>query len=312
MVNFSRFIVAGLLSIAGSMAIGCAAFKSDWDDDTAAEKKPLSLVEPKTDSGSVGLDVSFISVLVDKPSPTTKAIEGPDGTPPDNVTHGRPDIEQVWRWVDETAVEPNVRAELRRNGLRVGRVHTQSEFNRALTLIRRVPQDAAGKLLASAAVGSDINQASRRETCRVGKRYELPVRNPAVGQVATLVSLGGKTIGRTLDAPQPLFAITIQPSDPSMVLLKLQPEVQFGATKQTWVSNDSASALRIDSRRESWVMKDLAFEVEAAGGATLVAGAMMPPHGLGEQMFTGMTADGDTDHVLMLIRVADLPRVLAK
>ena len=90
----------------------------------------------------------------------------------------------------------------------------------------------------------------------------------------------------------------------------MQPEIQFGEMRQTWVSSDSA--LRIDSRRESWALEDLAFEMTVDAGATIVAGAVMPPFGLGEQMFTGKTADGDTDHVVVVLRIADLPDVMSK
>jgi hypothetical protein len=310
MNRLPRHTTAIIAGFAVSMGVGCAAFKSDWKDDVTTSNRPVQLVSPKIDSGSVGLDVSFVSILAEKSPPTqSKRLAGQPGATA-GETEARSGVEEVWRWIDETIIEPKVRAELRLNGLRVGRVHTHSEFGRALAEIRRLPQDQAAKLLASAAVGSDVTQASRRIPCRIGKRYELPVRQPAVGQVATLVSLGGQTIGKTLDAPQPMFAVTMQPSDTTSVRMKLQPEIQYGAMKQTWVSNDSA--LRIDNRRDSWSMPDLGFEVQAVAGAVLVIGAVMPPHGLGQQMFTGKTADGDTDHVLMLIHVADLPSMMAK
>jgi len=310
MCIWPRPTAVSIAGLAVSMVIGCAAFKSDWTDDTATTKNPVNLIAPKIDAGSVGLDVSFVSVVVDKQPLADRDLPTDAKTPSVNPTVVRSDVDEVWRWIDETAIEPKVRAGLRLNGLRVGRVHTQSEFNRALAAIRRVPQDEAARLLASAAVGSDVFHASRRIPCRIGKRYELPVRQPSAGPVATLVSLGGRTIGKTLDAPQPMFAITMQPSDATSVRIKLQPEIQYGVMKQTWVSNDSA--LRIDNRRESWMMQELAFEVQAAAGGMLVVGAVLPPFGLGEQMFTGTTADGSVDHVLMLIRVADLPNMMAK
>jgi hypothetical protein len=35
----------------------------------------------------------------------------------------------------------------------------------------------------------------------------------------------------------------------------------------------------------------------------------MPPIGLGRMMFTGVTAEGDEDRVVMVIRVTELPEL---
>lgn len=294
----SRYLIAFLVV---ATAAGCAVLKSDWTDP--GRESPLSplFTASKPSAGSAILDVAFVSIQTDKPA--ADALDSAE-----SQTQRSP-LDEMWRWIDETAVGPEVRNALRLNGLRVGRVHTQSEFNRALEAVRRTPADAASRLLASAAVGSDVAQASRRIPFRLGKRHELPVNNPANGEVATLVSLGGQTIGRTLSAPQPLFAVTVQPHDASGVRVRMQPEIQYGAMRQTWVGKDSG--LRIDNRRDCWTMEELAFELTTAVGDTIVAGAVLPPHGLGEQMFTGKTADGEVDHLLVLIRVVELPDMMA-
>jgi len=309
-----RLLMAVMGTAAAMLAVGCAAIRTDWTDDVVSEKSGATYATPPVESGSAGLDIAFVSVIPDKTlNPATLATSRPSESAEDPAgktnTAKADSIEAMWRWVDETAVDPDVRNQLRLNGIRVGRVHTQSEFYRSIGAIRRVPSDPSAKFLASASIGSDVLQTSRREMCRLGKRYELPVRPPGAGQVATLVSIGGRTIGKTLEMPQPMFAMWLQSTDNRGVRIKLQPEIQYGAMKQTWVTSDSA--LRIDNRRDQWSMPELAFQMDAGPEAILVAGAMTPPHGLGQQMFTGMTADGDVDHVLMLIRVAQLPDILA-
>ncbi len=295
-MRFYRHLIVALFT---TSAVGCAVLKSDWSNASLSAKPPIRLASPKIDADSVSLDVAFVSISVgDESSPEAGELTGQ-----------RSGVEELWHWVDETAINPDVRAALRTNGLRIGRVHTKSEFTRALNAIRRTPQDQAAKLLAAAGVGSDASQPSRQIPCRLGKRIELPVRQPAAGEIATLVSLDGQTIGRTLDAAQPLFAITAQSKDASSVRLRMQPEIQYGAMKQTWVSNDSA--MHIANRRDSWVLEPLGFEIAAEAGGTIVLGAMLPHHGLGEQMFTGNTADGEVDHVVLVIRVAELPKLLA-
>ena len=300
-MSLTRLLIAVLCA---STITGCAMLKSDWNDDASADRPPIRLASPKLDSDSVSLDVAFISILADE-EPAKPADSQQSASP----KLERNAIDELWHWVDETAIAPEVRAALRLNGLRVGRVHTKSEFTRALNAVRRTPQDNAGRLLESAGVESNASQASRLIPCYLGKRTELPVNRPAPGEVATLVSLDGHTIGRTLASPQPLFAITIQSKDASSVRIRMQPEIQYGEMRQTWVSSDSA--MRIDNRRDSWVMDQLAFELGAEQGGTIVAGASLPAYGLGEQMFTGQTADGYVDHVLVVIRVAELPNLMS-
>jgi len=294
--------------------LGCTSLDSSWGDNSQTTLKPTGLPAPKLDAGSTILEVAFVSIVIEKPTldPVSTGNEtgellANDETDRKTVRDG---VEEVWRWIDETAISPEARTTLNLNGLRAGRVHTQSEFERALNAIRRSSRDDAARLLDAAAVGSDISHASERIPCRMGRRIELPVRQPGSGDISTLVSIGGVTIGRTLNTPQPLFAITLQPNDSSGIRLRMQPEIQFGAMRQTWVGSDSA--LRIDSRRESWVMDELAFELAVAAGGTVVVGASHPSLGLGEQMFTGTTADGEVDHVLAVVRVAQLPDIMAQ
>jgi len=291
--------------------LGCTSLDSHWGDDKQATLKPPGLPAAKLAAGSTILDVAFVSIAVDKPKLNSVSLVGETGEVigPEDAKTVRSGIDEVWRWIDETAIAPEARTALNLNGLRAGRVHTQSEFARALNAIRRTNQGDAARLLEAASVSSDVSHASQRIPCRMGRRIELPVRQPGSGDVSTLVTLGGVTMGRTLNTPQPLFAITLQPNDSSGIRLRMQPEIQFGAMRQTWVGSDSA--LRIDSRRESWVMDELAFELAVATGGTVVVGKTFPSFGLGEQMFTGKTADGEVDHVLAVVRVAQIPDIMS-
>ncbi len=269
---------------------GCAS----WHNETPMLRSAGGLPMAKPGGGAAVLEVTFVPLAPERP------ITGND------PTESAQTAEDLWHWVDETAIAPEVRAELRRNGLRLGRVHSESEFLRQLGLQRRAENEAE-RLLSSADVASEVTRRSRRIPCDMGKRYELPVRQPSPGTHATLVSLGGQTVGRSLENPQHLFALSILPSDIGSVRIRLQPEIQHGLMKQTWVSSDSA--LRIDNRRDSWQLRELALELPLAEGAMLVAGATTPPAGLGSDMFLGTTATGDVDRVVMVLRVASLPKV---
>ncbi len=294
-----RFLAAPSIATCTALAVfagGCAMLKSDWKTDSSPLKPAAGLQAPRTDPESVVFGLAFVSIV----APLDEK------TPADGVSNSDDPFADVWRWIDETAIPADVRDQWRRNGLRVGRVHTKSEFLRALDLVRRTPRDKADKLLDTADVGSDLNHLAKQVPCRFNRRVELPVRKPAAGEVATLVSLDGHPMGRTLANAQPLFSLVANPLNASGIRLKLKPEIQHGTAKQTWVGSDSA--LRIGSKRESWELDELAFELSLATGDLLVAGATRPTHGLGQQMFTGTTTDGDTDQVMMVLHVAELPK----
>ncbi len=262
LVERSHSAVARVLAwliVAMLFSSGCSLIRSDWEDQPTPSNSSLSLTPAKSDRDTVTLDVEFISLQL-------------DATEPDPS-------EPLWHWVDEMIVKPEPRATLRQNGLRIGRVHTLSEFNRTLAQLRRTPQSKHDELLASAAVGSDVLMESKRYPFHVGRRQELPVRPTLTGVVPVLVSAHGQTIGKSLDSPQPLFALTPENVDGASVRLKLLPEIQYGAMRPTWVGSDSA--LRLESRRERWVLDDLALEVDLAEQGTLVVGAVFPERGLG-------------------------------
>ncbi len=284
--------------------------KSDWRETPVPSEPPAGLPALKADPGAVTFEVDFVSVLTDaRPKDSETDLISDTGSQLSPAVQPNA-IEEIWHCVDETVIAPEIRRELGSNGLRVGRVHTRSEFQRSLDLARRTPVDEAARFLDSAQVGSDLLHSSRKIPCRAGKKYELPVRNPVVGDVTTLVSLQGNAIGRTLANPQYQFSVFVQNPGASGVQVRLKPEILHGESRQTWVGSDSA--LRIDNRRESWEFDDLAIDLSLAYDDILVVGAKLPPVGLGAQMFTGKTADGAVDHVLMVIQLTDLPRLMAK
>jgi hypothetical protein len=115
-------------------------------------------------------------------------------------------------------------------------------------------------------------------------------------------------IGRTLQDPQFLFAITPDISQLSGQLhLRLRPEIQHGGTRQRFVTADSA--IRIDTRRDAWSLNELDLNISVNQGETIVLAAEMPLRGLGEQMFTGHNANQEHQQVVVLIKIAKIPKI---
>lgn len=327
---FRCFVAVVLMGAVG----GCAT----WHSDADLSRVTRGLPPPKKPPGGAVLDIAFVSIRPsavssapgptrmpkpDRPADRSVPHDGDastdtlaaDSSPDEGDSSGPlsvsrdpiPEPIDLWRLLDETVVVPEVRASLRRNGIRFGKVQNVGDFNQQLQSIRQTPSPTS-EVLEIADVQSDLSHQARRITCRIGKRYELPVRQPATQDQVVLVARGDSTIGQTLAHAQPLFALRASSADSRSVTLSLRPEIQHGMMRQTWVGSDAA--LRIENRRDAWVLEDLTTEITLEKGGILVAGGIDPAFGLGKHMFTGTTAEGDTDQVLMVIRVVELPELI--
>lgn len=267
-----------LISAILTAASGCTT----WHNDSPPQSPAFSLPTPKREPGAAVLDIAFVSIDT------------------------RAEIERLWESVDQTVIPLDVRQGWELNGLRIGRVQKSIDFDQRLAAIRRKAEESHGAMEATDVL-SDLSHENRRITCRIGKRYELPVRQPATEDQSVLLRIGADTVGRTLSRSQPLFAIRAMAADIHSIQLALSPAIQHGELKQTWVGSDAA--LRLDNRRESWNLDELLAETRLDQGSILVVGSIMPPIGLGRMMFTGVTAEGDEDRVVMVIRVTELPEL---
>jgi hypothetical protein len=275
-------IATALLAIPLS---GCAS----WTD-RATDKAEAKLPTLKPNARSLVLEVEFVPVDVD----TTDA----------------DDIQSLWQWVDETAVDSATRHDWLANGLRVGRVVRRERLHSRLAAMKS-PQNAIDQFLSEADIASDVAHGGKQIPMRLGRRYELPLREPVAGSHVTLVRLKGETIGQTLTDPQYLLAITTNDGQsPKQVELTLRPEIQHGAMKQQWVTSDSA--LRIDRRREAWSLEELTLKLMATEGDLFMIAGTIPRAGLGKQMLSGNRADSMEQQVIMLIRVEKIPSAVSK
>ncbi len=267
---------------------GCSSWHKESD-----HKPAFGQPAAKATNGNAVLDVSFVSLRV-SPLPTA-----------DDETAAP--TADVWQAIDEMLIPAETRQRLRRNGLRAGKVITPNDFASQLQPFRAESTDTSSVLDATN-IRSDLSHESKRITCRVGKRYELPVRQPTTDDRVVLVNRDGQTLGQTLPAAQPLFALRARTLDPRTVTLQLTPEIQHGPLRQTWVSNEMA--LRIEPQRDTWVMSELAFEIPLQQGEILVVGAAAPDFGLGSHFFTGLASEREPDRTIMIIRAHELPPIL--
>ncbi len=214
----------------------------------------------------------------------------------------------IWQWVDETSIDTRARQSLADNGLRVGKAVSLPRLQSRLESLR-VTQDVVDDFLEQASIASDAAQGDMRIPIRFGRRYELPLKKPVEGDEVPLIRLNGETIGRTLSNPQYLFALTAEPGKQSgSVRIRFRPEIQHGHARRNWVSSESA--VRIDSRRETWPLEQLDLEIIGSeGDAFLIAGGS-PLEGLAKNMLGGVSADSTPHQVAVLVTLDQIPNAI--
>ncbi len=259
--------------------VGCA----NWKEERRRPETRLPGIQEN--ARAVILQVEFLPIAVDASDIDSDA--------------------SLWQWVDETAIDSASRQRLLVNGIRIGRVANEERFRSRLGSLA-TSQDVLDKFLSEASVASDVSHRGKRIPMRLGRRYELPVKQPSDGSHVTLLRLSDETIGRTLQDPQYLFAVTATAGQVSgQVHLLLRPEIQHGEMRQKWVSSDSA--LRIDTRRETWSIDELDVEFVGSEGDTFVIAGANPLSGLAKQMFSGTKVDQSQQQVVVLIQVDHVP-----
>ncbi len=271
--------------------VGCATWK---DESSLASHlpsdKPSSLLDRShaQSKRSIVLDVEFVNL--------------------DTSVADADSAASMWQWVDETSIDVNLRHEFLSNGIRVGLVSNDERFRERITSLA-AQKDVLEEFLSSASVASDLSRGEKQIPMRIGKRYELPVRQPINGAHVAMIRVNHETIGRSLTNAQYLMAINpMRTTGQKQIELVLKTEIQHGETQQKWIGSDSA--IRIDQRRETWAISSLDLNLNVAEGDVIVIAPTWPVAGLGKQMFTGFNADHQSEMVVLLIRVAKVPTAI--
>jgi hypothetical protein len=291
MTKLLRALFLNSLALLAFAVSGCA----NWSDratrvlDAAALAKTRDRESPLRNlsegTKNIVLEVQFVPIEIDAATPD--------------------ELQSVWQWTDETIVGPALRQELHSNGLRVGKVVRREPLERKLENLR-VDPSLLDNFLAQAEIASEVSHGGRRIPMRIGRRYELPVRQPIEGSHVSIVRLGGELFGKTLADPQFLFAVTASNGQTAgEVHLRLRPEIQHGSMRQRWVSSDAA--LRIDTRRDTWSMKELDLHFTGGEGDAILVGATEPRVGLGKQMLSGHGSENSRQQVVMIVTLRRIP-----
>jgi hypothetical protein len=214
-------------------------------------------------------------------------------------------FQELWQYVDETLIAAENRDAFLTNGLRIGKIQNLDRF---LEVIEGsvTETNVVDDFLTQASVASDVAHGRQTVPLRLGKRSEFPLRQPFEGSQVALIRESGQTIGKTLENAQYFLALTAtEASHPKQIRLAVEPTIQHGSAKQKWISSESA--IRIDTRRETWNLSSLNLMVDLQAGDTLVMAPDRPTRGIAPKMLSGKGEDQSERQLIVLIHVSNVP-----
>ncbi len=273
---------------------GCATWNNPGrDTETAVSRVPSETVRHHPQS--ILLRSRFFSIALPEPTDSSTASDSFATDP----------WQDLWRSVDETAINHAVRRRLIDNGLRLGVVNNVQRLKDDLAALQPAI-DVIDEFMRQADVADEVAGLDSTEPMRLGGRYELPLRHPVAGRHVTLARLGGETVGRTLSEPQPVLTISPQAGPMhGQVRLNLRPEIQHGEMRKSFTT--SRAAVRMEQRRESWAFDELQWTIHLGEGDVLMVAPTREPRGIGRGMLMHAGEGGEKRRTVLLLSVDHLP-----
>ena len=210
---------------------------------------------------------------------------------------------ELWKEIDEQAVDQEMRQRLNENGFRCGLVGAQLP-DALRALLDKKEQNST--LEATSQREIDSLSQNRQINTRSGKRSEI-VTGALQDQMIVLYrdANKNKVIGKTFEQAQPIMATKCYASGDGGVEIYLIPEIQFGQPKKQWIAGDGTFHLL--SARDREVYSELEIKAALVAGQTLVISSTAESKGVGHNFFVD-TAHGDPQQKLLLVRLAQTQR----
>ncbi|MEO9930854.1 MAG: hypothetical protein ABJF25_05465 [Rhodopirellula bahusiensis] len=220
--------------------------------------------------------------------------------------------ESLWQHIDETAFPPKVREAWLANGFRIGLIATPDALPDTAEENMAAGGDPIDRLLSTAGILGRSPSGVDTIPLRPSQRHELPVSHVLDGAHVVLAQENGKLTGRSLDSPQMSLSLTptLGPG-PGQVTLDIRPEIQHGSVQQRFISSEAAT--RLATGRSTWELPEMNLSWSANPHLTLLIAPVHQPDeteptfGLARQMLRDSDHMQDDQHVMLLLRVNDLP-----
>jgi hypothetical protein len=272
-----RIAIALLVCVAG----GCRLFP---DETIAKGHSPLKPAQPSADS--VAMEIIWARF------PANDPVLG----------------DAAWREIDETQIEPSVRGQLLKNGIRAGVIGSivPAAIDHVLHQRESTPDDSKSdqtkknaELMTEPIVHGHILRVRRNQRTDIQASEEYT-------SLPLLVNDGGVLGGHTYQQAKAVYCLRVDPRPDRTALVELTPEIHHGAARFRFTTGDDG-ILKQASLNERKVFDQLQLSVRLAPSEMLVL-MSLPNSGsrLGHYFHTVDSADGPQQK-LILIRLAQVP-----
>jgi hypothetical protein len=210
-------------------------------------------------------------------------------------------LPQLWASIDEQALSPELRQSLDKNGLRAGKISAgmppllEQWIGETVKRAGEDPMEQAG-------FAADVTSFSQLWRCRANSKKELTIRKLSSEPICLFYHEGGVK-GRVYDSPHLMYSIQAAPAGESLAKVRLTPELQHGDPIRKVVQREAG--IRMDTRRETVSWDNLAIDIQIKLGDCILIGPTAESRGLGEHFLHTKTQKGDTQPVLMLVRLSE-------
>ena len=167
----------------------------------------------------------------------------------------------LWRHVDEQALDADLRRRLDANGLRAG------------VVTGTLPADVARRLEPSAAIDpSDPNASGLRRLLRLlpGRRADV-VAAAGLAELVLLERGSDGVGGGTYRDATTLVSLQAWPDADGRIRIRLVPEVRHGAVRRSWVGEEGM--FRLEAGQSRHAFDDLGIAARLPAGGLLLVGA---------------------------------------
>lgn len=171
--------------------------------------------------------------------------------------------DELWRFVDESALGEALARRLNANGIRAG------------VITGHLPQDLQSRFSAPASETAAVDPAEAPVSRRLlqllpGRRSEI-VTAPTIEELVMLEHAADTVRGATYRGATALLAVVVEPAADGRMRVTAVPEVKHGPLEKSWVGEDGSFRMETGQRRER--LEHLGIDITLPRQGMLVIGS---------------------------------------
>jgi hypothetical protein len=210
-------------------------------------------------------------------------------------------LEQLWSQIDQQIVAPELRLELHKNGMRVGKI-SSSLPSILESWVRDTERRREEDAFEMAGLVADVKSEAVLWRCKASSIKEISIRNLSSQTIPLFYHVDGLK-GKSLFSPRFYYSMSAIPGTDHTADVKLVPEIEHGEFTNKLIVRDAA--LRQVPEREKLNFVPLKVQLKMHRGDTLVIGPTQERKALGAEFLHSLTQENIHEPVLLLLRLSN-------